>query len=221
MNKKILAVSMTAVLAISLLATVSPFTAEANHRGSSSGNPTSRIIDNLQQINSGLFIVQNGVDFIREDLKIKKKFYEVTFDGKAQGIQGGKGNFITLVEEGCPGALPTELRQEEDGTIPCAFNVESLIVGAFHSGNPECIVDHIVVDGVRSDLATPIDVTNRLVNILLEAGIMQLGASDTVQVDVDCFNTADVFVEFDGERPQISHFDITHEFGDNHGSSPP
>ena len=205
MNKKILAVSMAAVLAISLLATVSPFTAEANHRGSSSGNPTSRIIDNLQTINSGLFIVQNGVDFIREDLKIKKKFYEVTAEFKGQGIQGGNDNLLTLEEVGCPEALPEGFSPEPDGTIPCAFNVESLLVATEGGGDPSCIVDTITVDGLDSTFDA-VDVSNRGVNLLIESGIPQIGASNTVAVHINCENTAFAFVEFNGERPQISHF---------------
>ena len=221
MNKKILAISIAAVLVASFVL-ITPLGAVAQK--AQQGNVLGKIKSNLQKIVSDLSDVANNVNFIREDLKFKKKFFEVheafcedpieCSQGPIQGIQPGKDSRITLVAK-C--ALP----DEEDGTSPCAFNVESLILDiTLKSGLGKCTTDRISVDGLDSDISEILLVdddpttdpgTSRKVNILLEADVPPIGASDEVNLVVTCTNTAFADIEFNGERPQAMTFDITLE----------
>ncbi len=208
MNKKILAITISAVLVISLLMPAG-MNAQAKRVGTEQ-NAISQITTNLQQIIGLLQGVNFDVNDVREDLKIKKKFFQETLDnGKGQGLQGGTVNEVQLIAHGCPENLPSQLQEEPDGTVPCAFNVESLIVGTTGAGgsNPRCNVDTLQIDGLESNIPD-VDVSNAKKNILLEDSIPSIGASHEVHVHVTCQNTAFIFVEFNGERPEITEFDV-------------
>lgn len=229
MKKQILAVTAAAILVAAFAAVALQQDADARHRGSTSGsNIAGRILSNLQMITSDLSIIDNDASFIREDLKIKKRFYSVhsedgylvgstSLTGAIQVTGNNQTHEILLVDNGIcfetlsnPALLDGQgpFAPENDGSDPCAFNVESLIVET----EGDCFIDNVVVDGLASPidpLATTDDANNpRDVNVFLESDIPVVGASDEVGFTIQCANLADVFVWWTGEQPQAMVFDV-------------
>jgi hypothetical protein len=215
MKKQILAATVAAILVVTFVGTTMVSNVEAIHRGNTSGqNTLGKILTNLQTISSNLDTANQAAVDIREDLKVKKKFHAEEDTFRIEGLQGtGDASAIILRKFIC------ELDFEEDGTDPCAFNVESIIVteedvpGATATG--DCVVDALIVDGLVSDIpdiatttGTGDDIQPRSANILLEADIPLIGASDEVGITIDCENLADITVAFTGERPQHMTFVI-------------
>lgn len=120
------------------------------------------------------------------DLNVKKKFYEISdsLDGDLFAAE----LFIEFCNDVPDGA--------------CAFNVESIQI---QCGNDPILVETIRVDG------TPTDISDKGIftptNLLVDAGIGKIGASDSVRVEVESCGAPNL-VTFVGEKPQGVDLDI-------------
>ena len=187
MNKKILAISIAAVLVAGFLAT--PLAAEA-------ATAQSKILKSILGLTeTAKSQLENTIlptlDTIKEDLKFKKKFWQyepcedLTHDGNGQIHPCW---FVIDATEVQVEVVNCGLKD----ITACAFNVESI-----QFKFPGACIDHLEVDEadfkVDPGTCTP-------TNLLVDTGIGKIGASNEVSVFFDTPYTGPV--EFNGEKPQ-------------------
>ena len=181
MNKKILAVSVSAVLV--LFAGTVALSAQAQ---TSSESKVYKTIIGLTEDAKGL--IKNiipTVNTINEDLKCKKKFYQFEpFPVEDQ--------FVFVLFQNCDLNDPSA----------CAFNVESIQLNGDGANVVGIIVDEAETDLSNAPISTP-------TNLLVDTSFGRIGASEFIAVITDDFYTGTV--EWNGEKPQgtdLVHFEI-------------
>ncbi len=186
MNKKILAISVSAVLA---LAFVLP-AINANALTSAENKALKTILGLTQQAKDKLANnVQPTLTTVKEDLKFKQKFWQF------EPFPVFRKNIVGVAVESC----------ELNDRSACAFNVESiqikpLVLGGTNSQPSSNTAKFIIVDQVFADIPD----VKAPTNLLVDTGIGQIGASDFVLVGAGG-TSSDTFtatVEFNGEKPQ-------------------
>lgn len=225
MERKILAASMAVVLVVAFVVPTMLDSAQARHTARPAGtNVLGDILNNLREAEETTWHVKATAHDIREDLKVKKKFYTITETDEVTANQAFDPWLITL-EAIC--LLPEEL----DGTDPCAFNLESLLVTVAlpNDSLPETSLDFcnvgahpnlgLLIDGVTSEIDVvtigPAEINGDTfplsTNVLAENSLPLIGASHEIGIFIDCQNSMIVTVEFNGERPQAMDFIVTFE----------
>jgi hypothetical protein len=218
LDKKILAVSISAILVAGFMIPSLTDFAQARHQKPAGTTTLTDILNVLNDISAGLSAADNAGHQIEFDLKLKKKFwveFEEFFVPDLQTV-GPKEITITGL---------CSLPEEQDGTDPCAFNMESFLIFIdIIDENPTSadfceVAENIIVDGVATEIGAvtigEIDLGEGnfefigSVNIMLEHDIGVIGASDTIGFDIDCNNDMLIFVEMNGERPQAMEFEFS------------
>jgi hypothetical protein len=176
MNKKVLAVSIGAVLAIGFIA---PAMMNAQAQVSTESATLKNILGIAKRVQKNVDITNSELSVIKDDLLLKKKFYQF------HPFTVSSANSVALINDGCSFSDPSA----------CAFNVESILIEDFTS---QVCVEEVIVDNVSTDISalgicTP-------TNLLLEWGVDKLGVSQSLEIVFDGPLTGTV--EFNGEKPQ-------------------
>jgi hypothetical protein len=184
MRKKIIALSVSIVLAISFLA---PAFMNAQAQVSSESRVLNTILALTEDIKRKAQLVNNNLDNIDDDLLLKQKFWQIVLDDPFEA------NLFGLFNEGC----------DFNDDSACAFNVESIqfrfsdLQGEVNAANGPC-VQRIIVDDVETDLSGKgICVPT---NLTVDMGVGKIGAADRVEVLLD--GPFSGIVEWNGEKPQ-------------------
>ncbi len=177
MNKKILAISISAVLVVAMLM---PPIVRAQAATQSESNALRTI---LGLVGNALTLVNKQInptlDSIIEDLKFKKKFWEY----EKVSVSGSNVIGVGVAVKSCNLNDPTA----------CAFTVESI-------QTPKVVVIEISVDDTRTSINE-----NKTIgpsNVLVDAGFGRIGASHEVNIVFDHAQAVPDTFEFNGEKPQ-------------------
>jgi hypothetical protein len=183
MKKKILAVSIGAVLAVGFL---TPALMNAQAQISSESRVLNSILALTEDINKKAQTVNNNLDNIDDDLLLKQKFWQVErYEVESPG-------FLLIANDGCEFA---------DFTA-CAFNVESIqldFADIWSLNNGGGCVQFLIVDSIMTDVSSKGICTPT--NLLVDLGVGKIGASEFVAVVFDSKNFT-LTVEWNGEKPQ-------------------
>jgi hypothetical protein len=173
-NRKVLALSVSAVLAISFL---TPSIINAQAQVSSESRVLNTILALTQDSNKDAQRVNSNLDTINDDLLLKQKFWQLSFDTTGQFVLIGVFGSCEFADDSA-----------------CAFNVES----AQFDGSG--FVSGIFVDGVFTDVRNK-DISAST-NLLVDSGAGKIGANEFVAVLFDEEDSYSGDVEFNGEKPQ-------------------
>jgi hypothetical protein len=183
MRAKILAIVSGIVLAAALLAPTLSSNVQA--QVTSESRVLQAVLGLTEVVKGDSEALVDTTENIEDDLLFKKKFYELPI----APLPGNTTGFVEAV-----GIVITSCPLSDDSA--CAFNVESIQIP---NQDKNTRVDAIIVDGIATDISgkelfSP-------TNLLVDAGIGQVGASDFVAVG-GTGNEFDSFPEFNGEKPQ-------------------
>jgi hypothetical protein len=201
-NKKVLAVSISAVLAVGFLA---PALMNAQAQVSSESRVLNTILALTQDSNKDAQRVNNNLDNIDDDLLLKQKFWQYE-------PYHEEANRIGIAVVGC----------DFEDESACAFNIESIQLNCEPGG---CAgVAAVMVDGVFSDVSgfseesggTPVPTPT---NLLVDLGVGKIGASDFVAILIEKDEAFFGKVEWNGEKPQGMEL-CTFSSGEDGGPNP-
>jgi hypothetical protein len=211
MSKKVLAVSISVVLAVSFLA---PVFMNAQAQVSSESRVLNTILALTQDINKKAQLVNNDLDNIEDDLQLKQKFWqsvpyecfiEVTGEQASIDCNTVDGERISASQNGPLSRALVGFGWENDGCdfadeSACAFNVESVQIVSDESIRVAAIVTE---EGVVTDISGKAIFTDT--NLLVDMGIGKTGTSCCFFPLLEFFpgdNARVEFSEFNGEKPQ-------------------
>ncbi len=209
MNKKILAISISGVLALAVIATT------INVQGAGESTPSSGILRKVFELlvrhdqNTGL-----EHQAIIKELDFKKRFYQLVFNTPIEVTGNGGADLFAKVEvDSCKKAL-SDLNA-------CAFNVESMLIEVDPlsiAPGENATVTAIVVDGVPTAIQeATITASHPKANVMLDGvvsgpehhGLTTIGASDSVEIQIDVTGTITFTkIEFNGEQPDGMHLQL-------------
>jgi hypothetical protein len=200
-NKKILAVSISAVLTVGFLA---PSLMNAQAQVSSESRVLNTILALTEDINRKAQTVHNNLDNIEEDLLLKQKFYQIVDESE------GTHRFVLFKSPpSCPADVSVQCPNFDGGCAfddpsACAFNVESIqfrpfdLEGGVNASPMAPCVEAIIVDGAFTDVSGKNICTPT--NLLVDMGVGKIGAAMEVVVVLDAPFVGNV--EWNGEKPQ-------------------
>jgi len=200
MNKQILAVSIGAVLVMSLV--VPSMSSNSFAQVTSESRVLQAILGLTEVVKGQTEDMNDTLDNIEDDLLFKKKFWQFMIN--TTDIDQSK---FQIIGDPDPTAL-VGVRVDSCELPPeaCAFNVESIQFidnGVFPNAN----ISRITVDGVDTDISGKNIMTSS--NLLVDSGIGKIGASQFVEVlfgcapsDAECPIPFSGIIEINGEKPQ-------------------
>jgi hypothetical protein len=219
MNKKMLAVSISAVLAVGFMA---PAFMNAQAQVSSESRVLNTILALSNDINKKAQTLNNNLDNIDEDLLLKQKFWqspptecfidvteeEVHVDCNTVDDEGISASLNGPITRALVGFGPVNEGCDFADESACAFNVESAQIVSEESIKVAAIVTR---DGVLTDISGKAIFTDT--NLMVDMGIGKTGVSCCFIPLLEFFPGDEVtveFSEFNGEKPQgmFLEFDI-------------
>jgi hypothetical protein len=213
-NKKVLAVSIGAVLAASFLI---PAFMNAQAQVSSESRVLNTILALTEDINKKAQLLNNNLDNIEDDLLLKQKFWQTPpFECIVEPFNNATGSFVFLNCDGFPepetvGFEGVESERFFFGVGPllndcgfsdssaCEFNVESAQIRSEPNRRIGLITTgRVITDVTGKQIETP-------TNLMVDMGVGKVGAVGAFVPHVELFPDDQVLIdfhEFNGEKPQ-------------------